>query len=74
MPIYLHQQEVNEEWLSDKSRFACDGLKRQRLVHPMVKGSEGELQPCQWEDALLVAAKALKAANGSVAAIAGGEV
>ncbi|KAK4301900.1 hypothetical protein Pmani_025972 [Petrolisthes manimaculis] len=65
-------EEINEEWLSDKSRFACDGLKRQRLVQPMVKGTDGELQPCQWEDALVVAAKALKAANGSVAAIIGG--
>ena len=29
-------EDVNEEWLSDKSRFACDGLKRQRLTQPMV--------------------------------------
>jgi len=65
---------INEEWLSDKSRFAIDGLKRQRLMHPMVKDSAGDLRPCEWEDALIVAAKALKAANGSVAAIAGGLV
>uniref|UniRef100_A0A0P4WLN3 NADH-ubiquinone oxidoreductase 75 kDa subunit, mitochondrial n=1 Tax=Scylla olivacea TaxID=85551 RepID=A0A0P4WLN3_SCYOL len=65
-------EEINEEWLSDKSRFACDGLKRQRLVYPMVKDSSGELRPCQWEDALLVAGRALAAAQGSVAAVAGG--
>lgn len=65
-------EEINEEWLSDKSRFSYDGLKRQRLVHPMVKDSNGELRPCEWEDALIVAAKALQAANGSVAAVAGG--
>ncbi|KAG7173753.1 NADH-ubiquinone oxidoreductase 75 kDa subunit-like [Homarus americanus] len=65
-------EDINEEWLSDKSRFAYDGLKRQRLVYPMVKDSDGELRPCEWEDALIVAAKALKAADGSVAAIAGG--
>jgi NADH dehydrogenase/NADH:ubiquinone oxidoreductase subunit G len=29
-------EDVNEEWLADKSRFACDGLKRQRLTTPMV--------------------------------------
>lgn len=29
-------EDVNEEWLDDKSRFACDGLKRQRLTSPMV--------------------------------------
>lgn len=68
-----HLQDINEEWLSDKSRFACDGLKRQRLVYPMVKDSSGELRPCEWEDALLVAARALTGAQGSVAAVAGGE-
>ncbi|XP_069978159.1 NADH-ubiquinone oxidoreductase 75 kDa subunit, mitochondrial [Penaeus vannamei] len=68
----MTNEEINEEWLSDKSRFAIDGLKRQRLIHPMVKDSAGELRPCEWEDALIVAGKALKAANGSVAAVAGG--
>lgn len=67
------KQEINEEWLSDKSRFAYDGLKRQRLMYPMVKDSAGELRPCEWEDALIVASKALKAAGGSVAAVAGGK-
>ena len=31
-------EEVNEEWLSDKARFQYDGLKRQRLNVPLVKG------------------------------------
>jgi len=30
-------EEVNEEWLADKSRFAYDGLKRQRLLTPMIR-------------------------------------
>lgn len=67
-------EDINEEWLSDKSRFSYDGLKRQRLVHPMVKDSSGNLRPCEWEDALIVAAKALQAANGSVGAVVGGLV
>ena len=29
-------EDINEEWLDDKARFACDGLKRQRLTQPMV--------------------------------------
>ncbi len=33
-------EEVNEEWLSDKARFQYDGLKRQRLNVPLVKGSK----------------------------------
>ncbi|CAG0921577.1 unnamed protein product [Notodromas monacha] len=65
-------EEVNEEWLSDKSRFAYDGLKNQRLTLPMVKDKTGELVPVEWEDALMVAAKALKQANNKVAAVAGG--
>lgn len=53
-------QEINEEWLSDKSRFACDGLKRQRLVTPMMKDSSGNLAAVDWEDAMVAAARALK--------------
>lgn len=30
-------EEVNEEWLSDKSRHAFDGLKRQRLLRPLIR-------------------------------------
>ena len=29
--------DINEEWISDKARFICDGLKRQRILQPMVK-------------------------------------
>ncbi|CAH0755904.1 unnamed protein product [Diatraea saccharalis] len=53
-------EEINEEWLSDKSRFACDGLKRQRLVTPMLKDSRGNLTPVEWEDAIVAAARALR--------------
>ncbi|XP_037934518.1 NADH-ubiquinone oxidoreductase 75 kDa subunit, mitochondrial-like [Teleopsis dalmanni] len=63
--------DVNEEWLADKSRFACDGLKRQRLVAPMVRAPNGELQAVEWEGALIAVAKAIKNAKGSVAAVAG---
>lgn len=50
-------EDINEEWLSDKSRFACDGLKRQRLTQPMLKGSDGELRQCSWEEAIVAVAK-----------------
>ncbi|XP_050348047.1 NADH-ubiquinone oxidoreductase 75 kDa subunit, mitochondrial [Nymphalis io] len=53
-------EEINEEWLSDKSRFACDGLKRQRLVTPMLADSRGNLTPVEWEDAMVTAARALR--------------
>ncbi|XP_017782760.1 PREDICTED: NADH-ubiquinone oxidoreductase 75 kDa subunit, mitochondrial [Nicrophorus vespilloides] len=65
-------EEINEEWLSDKSRFAYDALKRQRLVTPMVKGCDGQLKPVDWEAALLTVAKAMNQAGNKIGAIAGG--
>ena len=44
--------DVNEEWINDKSRFACDGLKTQRLTTPMVR-RDNQFQPCTWEQALV---------------------
>lgn len=43
-------EEVNEEWLADKSRFSYDGLKRQRLHFPMIKKPSGEYVSATWED------------------------
>jgi len=47
---------VNEEWLSDASRFAYDGLKRQRLTNPYVR-KDGQLEQTDWETALIAAAQ-----------------
>ncbi|HEU4520095.1 MAG TPA: NADH-quinone oxidoreductase subunit NuoG, partial [Microvirga sp.] len=44
-------EDVNEEWISDKTRFSHDGLKRRRLDVPMVK-RDGRLRPAGWGDAL----------------------
>lgn len=43
--------DVNEEWINDKTRFACDGLKTQRLTIPLVR-REGKFFPASWEQAL----------------------
>merc|ERR1719221_1718697 len=67
-------EDINEEWLSDKCRCACDGLKRQRLTQPMVKGCDGNLAPCSWEDAIVAVAKALDSSPPEqIAAVAGGQ-
>ena len=42
--------EINEEWLSDKSRYACDGLLKNRLDTPFIK-INGKLQACSWDEA-----------------------
>lgn len=52
-------EHVNEEWISDKSRFSYDGLKRQRLSTPMVRGTDGNLIPVQWDRARSVLKNAL---------------
>jgi NADH-quinone oxidoreductase subunit G len=50
---------VNEEWLSDKSRYIWDGLKRQRLDRPYIR-ENGKLRPATWPEALSAAAAAMK--------------
>ncbi|KIC42089.1 NADH dehydrogenase [Ruegeria sp. ANG-R] len=53
---------VNEEWISDKTRFVWDGLRRQRLDKPYVR-ENGKLRPATWPEALSKAAEALKGAE-----------
>ena len=64
-------EDVNEEWISDKARFQYDGLKRQRLNTPLAKNADGALAPVKWEQALAAASEALAASGGAVRAIAG---
>lgn len=52
-------EHVNEEWISDKSRFSYDGLKRQRLSTPMVRTTDGALLPVSWDRARSVLRNAL---------------
>ena len=49
-------EEVNEEWISDKTRFSYDGLKRQRLTVPMIKMDRRNLSSVSWEEALMTVA------------------
>ena len=49
---------VNEEWLSDKSRYAWDGLRRQRLDTPYIR-ENGKLRAASWPEALSAAAAAM---------------
>jgi NADH-quinone oxidoreductase subunit G len=63
-------EDINEEWLSDRSRFACDGLKRQRLDRPYVRRN-GRLEPAAWAEAFAAIAAKVKKAGAKIAAIAG---
>ena len=53
---------VNEEWISDKTRFVWDGLRRQRLDRPYVR-VDGKLKPTSWPEALSAAAAGIKGAK-----------
>ena len=59
---------VNEEWLSDKSRFAWDGLRRQRLDKPYIR-ENGKLRAATWDEALSKAAAAM--GSGRIAGLVG---
>jgi len=50
---------VNEEWISDKTRFVWDGLRRQRLDTPYIR-ENGKLRKASWPEALAAAASAMK--------------
>ncbi|QQP92130.1 NADH-quinone oxidoreductase subunit G [Skermanella sp. TT6] len=64
-------EDVNEEWLADKSRFHYDGLKRQRLDRPYVR-RDGKLQPATWAEAFAAIAERVKGVPGErIAALAG---
>jgi NADH-quinone oxidoreductase subunit G len=63
--------EINEEWMADKSRFAFDGLKRRRLDRPWVR-VDGRLRPASWPDAFAAIAARLRDLPGDrIGAIAG---
>jgi NADH-quinone oxidoreductase subunit G len=64
-------EAVNEEWISDKSRFVWDGMKAQRLDRPYLRVN-GKLKPASWAEAFeAIRVKVAGAAPGRIGAIAG---
>ncbi|RIK88379.1 MAG: NADH-quinone oxidoreductase subunit G [Hyphomicrobiales bacterium] len=62
---------VNEEWISDKTRFIWDGLRTQRLDRPYIR-KDGRLQPASWAGAFAAIGDAVAKAGGDrIGAIAG---
>lgn len=62
--------DVNEEWISDKTRFVWDGLGRQRLDRPYAR-RDGKLQPVAWDEALGLASEKLSGDASKIGVIAG---
>jgi len=63
-------EEVNEEWISDKSRFVWDGLARQRLDRPYVRRN-GKLHAVTWPEALDAVKTALSVGPDQIGVVAG---
>jgi NADH-quinone oxidoreductase subunit G len=64
-------EDVNEEWLGDKSRFAIDGLRRRRLDRPWVRRN-GKLIEASWTEAFTAIAERLHGVSGDrIGAVAG---
>ena len=63
-----NHDDINEEWISDKTRFVWDGLRRQRLDQPYVR-KNGKLKPVSWDEAFSAINKAI--GGKKIAAIAG---
>ena len=51
--------EINEEWISDKTRYSCDGLLKQRLDVPYIK-KDNKLQKSNWDEALKIVCDKIK--------------
>lgn len=64
-------EAVNEEWISDKTRFIFDGLKTQRLDRPFIRVN-GKLQPASWQEAFAAISDKVKATKPArIGALAG---
>ena len=64
-------EDVNEEWISDKTRHVVDGLRTQRLDQPYVRDN-GRLRPATWQEAFaIIAAKAKGTSGARIGALAG---
>ncbi len=49
-------EEINEEWISDKTRYACDGLKNQRIDTPFIRRNN-KFEKVSWDDAYNILVK-----------------
>ncbi len=65
-------EDINEEWISDKTRYAIDGLLNQRLDEPLIRKDNGKLYPATWNDAFVKITKEIKKIHSNeMSAIAG---
>ncbi len=64
-------EDINEEWISDKTRYACDGLLNQRLDTPYIKYN-GKFEKASWEEVLnIIKSKIQNTSNDKIAGFVG---
>ena len=51
--------DINEEWISDKTRYSCDGLSKQRIDVPYIK-KNNKLQKSNWDEAIEIVVNKIK--------------
>ena len=56
--------DINEEWISDKTRYSCDGLLKQRLDVPYIK-KDNKLQKSNWDEAISLLVNKIKSINSN---------
>lgn len=65
-------EEINQEWISDKTRHAFDGLKKQRLSFPIQRTATGEIKELRWEEAMMLITEQFEKVKGNeIAGIVG---
>ena len=57
-------EDINEEWISDKTRYSCDGLLKQRLDIPYIK-KDNKLQKSNWDEAISILVDKIKSIDPS---------
>ena len=66
--VPFENEAINECWISDRDRFAYEGLHEDRLTTPMIKGDDGQWHEASWSDALKAVAQGLSQVRDAVGA------
>ena len=66
--VPFENEDINECWISDRDRFAYEGLHEDRLTTPMIKGDDGQWREASWSDALQAVAQGLSQVRDAVGA------
>ncbi len=64
-------ENINEEWITDKVRFSYDGLKKQRLSSPFMKNRNDFLEKCNWSQIFSVIVPKIQESESSIAIVSG---